>query len=91
MPLHPGVVRTNFAGEMKGIFGLLNKMFKPFLISPKRGAETSVYLASSDEVKNITGKYFEKCKAVERKNEYINSANQKLLWEKSAKFSGLNV
>ena len=45
--LHPVVVRTYFAGELKGIFGLLNKMFKPFLISPKRGAETSVYLASS--------------------------------------------
>ncbi len=89
--LHPGVVRTNFAGELKGFFGLLNKMFKPFLISPKKGAATSVYLASSEEVRNITGKYFEKCKAVVPKNEFINSANQKLLWEKSAQFSGLNV
>ena len=65
-------------------------MFKPFLISPKKGAETSVYLASSEEVKNITGKYFEKSKAVVPKNEFINSANQKLLWEKSFQFSGLN-
>jgi len=89
--LHPGVVRTNFAGDLKGIFGLLNKMFKPFLISPKKGAATSVYLASSEEVKNITGKYFEKCKAVVPKNEFINSTNQKLLWDKSMKFSGLNV
>ena len=89
--LHPGVVRTNFAGELKGIFGLLNKMFKPFLISPKRGAETSVYLALSEEVKNVTGKYFEKCKVVVPKNDFINSANQMLLWEKSAQFSGLNV
>jgi len=89
--LHPGVVRTNFAGELKGVFGLLNKMFKPFLISPKRGAETSVYLASSEEVKNVTGKYFEKCKAVVPKNEFINAANQKILWEKSVQFSGLSV
>ena len=89
--LHPGVVRTNFAGELKGFFGLLNNMFKPFLLSPKKGAATSVYLASSEEVRNITGKYFEKCKAVVPKNEFINSANQKLLWEKSMQFSGLNV
>lgn len=87
--LHPGVVRTNFAGELKGVFGLLNNMFKPFLITPKKGAATSVYLASSEEVRNITGKYFEKCKAEVSKNEFINSANQKILWEKSMQFSGL--
>jgi len=89
--LHPGVVRTNFAGELKGVFGLMNKIFKPFLISPKRGAETSVYLASSEEVKNVTGKYFEKCKAVVPKNDFIDSANQMFLWEKSMQYSGLNV
>ena len=63
----------------------------PFLISSKKGAATSVYLASSEEVRNITGKYFERCKAVVPKNESINLANQKLLWEKSTQFSGLNV
>jgi NAD(P)-dependent dehydrogenase (short-subunit alcohol dehydrogenase family) len=89
--LHPGVVRTNFAGEFKGIFGLLNTMFRPFLLSPKKGSATSVFLASSGEVKNITGRYFEKCKAVLPKNEFINPVNQKLLWEKSMQFSGLNV
>lgn len=89
--LHPGVVRTNFASELIGIFGLLNNIFKPFLLSPKKGAATSVFLASSEEVKNITGRYFEKCKAVLPKNEFINTVNQKLLWEKSMQFSGLNV
>lgn len=87
--LHPGVVKTNFAGELKGVFGLLNNMFKPFLITPKKGAATSVYLASSEEVRTITGKYFEKCKAEVSINEFINSANQEILWEKSMQFSGL--
>jgi retinol dehydrogenase 12 len=87
--LHPGVVNTNFAGELKGVLGLLNRIFKPFLLSPKKGAITSVYLASSEEVKNITGKYFEKCKAVEPKNDFITLANQKILWDKSMELSGL--
>lgn len=87
--LHPGVVNTNFAGELKGVLGLVNRMFKPFLLSPEKGAITSVYLASSDEVKNITGKYFEKCKVVEPKNEFITVANQKILWDKSMELSGL--
>jgi len=51
--LHPGVVNTNFAHELKGIFNVLNKMFKPFLLSPKKGAATSVYLASSGKLKML--------------------------------------
>ncbi len=87
--LHPGVVNTNFAGEFKGILGMLNRMFKPFLISPEKGAATSVYLASSKEVKNISGEYFEKCKIVKPSNNFINAENQKILWEKSLELTGL--
>ncbi len=88
--LHPGVVNTNFAGELKGILNILNQMFKPFLLSPEKGAATSIYLASSDEVKTISGKYFEKCKVVEPKNEFITAANQKILWKKSLQLSVIN-
>ena len=89
--LHPGVVRTNFAHELKGFFSLLNLMFKPFLLSPDKGAATSIYLSSSDEVKNISGKYFVKCKPFETKNIYITKENQKILWEKSKELSGLSL
>jgi NAD(P)-dependent dehydrogenase (short-subunit alcohol dehydrogenase family) len=87
--LHPGVVSTNFAGEFKGVFGFLNKIFKPFLISPVKGAETSVYLASSEEVKGVTAKYFEKCRVVEPEKRFITPANQKILWEESERLSGI--
>jgi len=88
--LHPGVVNTNFAGELKGFIGFLNQMFKPFLISPEKGAATSVYLASSENVKNVTGKYFEKCKVVEPKNGFITKANRVILWDKSIVMAGLD-
>ena len=87
--LHPWVVNTNFAGEFKGFFGVLGKIFKPMLISPKKGSATSVYLASSGDVRNVTGKYFAKCKPVETKNVYITPDNCKILWEKSLELSGL--
>lgn len=87
--LHPGVVNTNFAGELKGVLGILNRMFKPFLISPEKGAATSVYLVSSEEVKSISGKYFEKCKVVKPVNNFINAENQKILWDKSVELAGL--
>ncbi len=56
--LHPGVVATNILGGngVSGIFWRL--LVKPFLIGPDKGAETSVYLATSPEVQGITGGYY---------------------------------
>jgi NAD(P)-dependent dehydrogenase (short-subunit alcohol dehydrogenase family) len=87
--LHPGVVSTNFGHELKGLWPIMLSLGKLFLLSPEKGAETSVYLATSDEVKNITGKYFVKCKPVETKNAYITVENRKILWEKSLQLSVL--
>lgn len=57
--LHPGLVATGF-GKNNG--GLLMKMIRavvPLVArSPEKGAETSVYLASSPDVENVTGKFF---------------------------------
>jgi len=61
--LHPGVVGTNFGANNKGIMALFVRLYlKLFSISDKEGAETSIYLASSPEVENITGQYFVKKK-----------------------------
>ena len=46
--LHPGVVNTNFGREFKGIMSVLLRLGKSLMLSPKKGAETSIYLASSD-------------------------------------------
>ena len=89
--LHPGVVKTNFGSEMKGFHKTLSTLFTPFFLSPEQGAATSIYLATSDEVKAITGKYFEKCKVVEPDSEYLNSANRKILWSKSLELSGFKL
>ena len=62
--LHPGVVRTGFATNNSGFIGGLVVVFqtigKPFLLTPEKGALTSIYLASSPEVEGISGKYFAK-------------------------------
>lgn len=84
--LHPGVVATRFARNLGGVFRLY-PLAKPFLLSPERGAETSVYLATSDEVKNITGKYFIKCKPALTDNADITPENQKILWDISLSLS----
>jgi NAD(P)-dependent dehydrogenase (short-subunit alcohol dehydrogenase family) len=62
--LHPGTVGTGYGrdGDTSGILALGLKLAKPFMLSPEKGARTSVYLASSPEVAAVSGKYFIKSK-----------------------------
>ncbi len=46
-----------------------------------RGAKTSVFLASADEVEGISGKYFDKCKAKKSSKVSYIEEDQKQLWE----------
>ena len=58
--LHPGFVGTNIAQNNFPAFIRPVTRFLVSLpgISPEEGAETSLYLASSPEVEDVTGKYF---------------------------------
>ena len=51
--LHPGVVNTNFGNDYKGGLKLIMSMLKPLLITADKGAETSIFLASSPKVKTV--------------------------------------
>jgi hypothetical protein len=52
--------------------------------SPEKGAETSIYLASSPEVQGITGKYFVDCKVTQPAPQAADSATARKLWDVSA-------
>jgi NAD(P)-dependent dehydrogenase (short-subunit alcohol dehydrogenase family) len=79
--LHPGVVRTGFAMNNKGAMKIGYALFSPFLISAKKGAETPIYLASSPEVREVTGKYFVKMREREPSGEATDLGAASRLWE----------
>ena len=59
--VHPGFIRTNLGRDGGGFFQkyLFHYLIRPLIAkSPDKGAETSIYLASSPEVAGISGKYF---------------------------------
>ena len=91
--LHPGHVDTNmwdlWREKRKWYYSLLHGIIKLFLVSAEEGAQTSIYLASSCEVKGITGKYFarKKIKAVSKKCSDIKL--QKELWHLSKQLTGI--
>jgi retinol dehydrogenase 14 len=54
-------------------------------MTPAEGAKTSIYLASSEEVEGVTGKYFKLCKPANPK-PYVTDPEKCLkLWEESIK------
>ena len=88
--LHPGVIGSNFGKSGNWLVRTFWALGSIFMKSSKEGAETSIYLASSDEVKNANGAYFKNKKAVApRKNaQDMEAASQ--LWEISEELCGLN-
>jgi len=86
--LHPGVVKTNFGAGMKGRWRIFITLGKPFNISARKGAETSIYLASSPEVARVSGKYFAKKKEKRSSKESYDESVAKRLWSESARLTG---
>jgi NAD(P)-dependent dehydrogenase (short-subunit alcohol dehydrogenase family) len=88
--LHPGAgVRTNLGSGVSGVFGFTVRALTPFMKSPEKGAETSIYLASSAEVEGLSGGYFVK-KAEARSSDMSHDERiARRLWEASAELTNL--
>ncbi|HET7841002.1 MAG TPA: SDR family oxidoreductase [Terriglobia bacterium] len=87
---HPGFVATRFGDEAGGLLGLGIRGAKIFAISPEKGAETMVHLASSPEVAGVTGKYFYKCRVATPTREAQDDNAARRLWLESAKLAGMD-
>ncbi|HNN27013.1 MAG TPA: SDR family oxidoreductase [Chitinophagales bacterium] len=88
--LHPGFVYTPI-GEKNGnkFFGMVwSAASKLFGLSVEKGARSHIYLASSDEVKDISGKYFHNCKAKKSSSISYDKNLQAMLWKESERKSG---
>ena len=86
--LHPGVVATTLA-QRGGIIDLAWRMLKPFMISPEKGAETSVFLATVPDPTPFSGGYVVG-KALARPDPIALDANlARRLWDESARLVGL--
>ncbi len=81
--LHPGVVATGFGHNTPGFVNTLLSLARPFLLTAQQGAATSIYLASSPEVANVSGKYFVKCKPAASSKLSTDVALQEKLWQLS--------
>ena len=85
--LHPGVVNTNFGAASKGFFKFLIALVRPFMLTPEKGAQTSVHLASEPRIESYTGAYWSKKKVAQHNLEADDLKIQDQLWEVSEKLT----
>jgi NAD(P)-dependent dehydrogenase (short-subunit alcohol dehydrogenase family) len=90
--LHPGFVATGFAKNNGKFMALLISTLVPLMArSAAKGAETSVYLASSSEVEGITGKYFYNSHTIPTAPQANDMVIAGKLWNVSAEMVQLNT
>jgi NAD(P)-dependent dehydrogenase (short-subunit alcohol dehydrogenase family) len=90
--LHPGAVATDAPlkdPDLPPFARVMYRLVRTFFSSTDKGAATSVYLASSPEVEQVTGKYFIRKAAVASSPESYDVGIARRLWERSAELTGL--
>ena len=88
--LHPGVVATGFASQNDSKFQkFLFKLSKPFMRSSNKGAETSIYLSSSEDVSDVSGIYFYNSKVSKISSGASNEEDTERLWRISMELTEL--
>jgi NAD(P)-dependent dehydrogenase (short-subunit alcohol dehydrogenase family) len=89
--LHPGAVDTGiWAGAPLWAKPIILLLFRPFFITPEKGASYIVDLATRPELEGVTGKYFEEGRMVEPAPLARDAALAARLWDVSADLVGLS-
>jgi NAD(P)-dependent dehydrogenase (short-subunit alcohol dehydrogenase family) len=81
--VHPGLVNTGFGVGLYGWGGFLLLLARPFMISPEKGAETTVYLATEPKIESKNGLYFAKKKPANPASIANDKNAREKLWELS--------
>jgi NAD(P)-dependent dehydrogenase (short-subunit alcohol dehydrogenase family) len=85
--LHPGWVATNIARNI----GILARLFMPLIqinaLKPVEGAKTSLCLATSPDLQEITGRFYINCEEVKSDPRTYDQDAQSRLWQISAEMT----
>jgi len=90
--LHPGVVNTSFGAEDPGgVQRLFVPFVRPFLKTPEQGAATSIHLASSPDLEQVSGRYFANSKPKRSSKASYDQTAAARLWQVSAELVNLTA
>ncbi|KAJ8944280.1 hypothetical protein NQ318_009657 [Aromia moschata] len=88
--LHPGMVDSGIWRNVPfPLNWALKLVVKGFFKTPAQGCQTSVYVACSEELNGVTGRYFMDCAERTLNRGAMDESKAKKLWELSEKFADL--
>lgn len=87
--VHPGTVSTRIAsdGDVEGLFTRLYELARPFMMSTKKGARTSLHVATSEEGGRVSGAYFTRSRQSRISRAAQDDAAAQRLWEISERLT----
>ncbi|MCU0496006.1 MAG: SDR family oxidoreductase [Anaerolineae bacterium] len=95
--LHPGIVQTGFNRNngslmqaLTGFFTGLGRLFN-VVLTPEQGAQTTLHLATSPQVAQVTGKYFSASKETPSSPLSYDTEIQRRLWEVSEQLTDIRA
>jgi retinol dehydrogenase-12 len=87
--LHPGVVATAIGDRAGGVTGFGWRLAKRFLITPERGADTSLFLATVADATPFHGAYVIGHRVARPDRTALDDELAERLWKESARLVGL--
>ena len=78
---HPGLVATGFNLNNGSLMGLAMTVLRPMSRSPEKGAETLVWLATSPNIANVSGRFFFDQKQAQPSPEAQDADTARRLWQ----------
>jgi NAD(P)-dependent dehydrogenase (short-subunit alcohol dehydrogenase family) len=88
--LHPGVIKTGL-GDTTGLKGKLTKYLKALFKTPEKGADPVIYLATAEEVRDKTGRFFLLKKEIPVLRSARDDVQIARLLNLSERITGMNV
>ncbi len=90
--LHPGVVSTSFGAEdPASVQRIFIPFLRPLMKTPTQGAVTSILLASTPELEQVSGRFFTDSKPKKSSKASYDEAVAARLWQVSADLVGLHT
>lgn len=82
--LHPGIVKSDFWTDLGGLNHVLKLLATPFMITPREGAQTSIYLAGQLKLSpKLNGQYFKRSQVAKTTLAAQNVSARNKLWQMS--------
>ena len=81
----PGIVSTNIISMDMWFDPLTDILFRPFIRTPRQGADTAIRLLLAPELEGVTGQMFASGKQRKLKEKYLNHPQAESLWADTEK------